>query len=475
MRDIDELLELASYQEIEIPSKIEYRINYTLKNKNQYKNFTFYLKKIFVTIISLIIAIIGSITVYAASVGKLDGIPVIGRLGLKVSEQYNDYKEIQNIKTETFSKTSVELVATLASDYVTIFEFDVKLSDEDKEYLRLGKSVFNKEEYQKNIENYKDKAKKELLRINEYATPTEDEILEKAEEMFNESYGRKIYEEDKKYINTVCLRFNVDKENDSIGVYRTDYPIIIDDEEIWCRNYESAEKISDNEYKIYHTFLLTDEDLKGKTDFTITLKNNILANIAELKEGETPSERFSVVNSPGNERYINIEGDFSAHVSKEKISENSNIIECENKISTNKNVRLEIEYVNLNPIQTIIKLKNTITGIDSNKSYYYESDKHNPIFLNYKITDENGKVLNCQYFETKKTLIRNNGEKEEWAPGDIKDMCYYKNGTFEMIRYIILEKSNSNSLIITPSYKIKKMTDVGMEDVIMDSIEIELN
>ena len=477
MRKIDDLLEKASIQDFALSNELENKINITLRNKREYtNNFKNKIKSIIISIISVLLATIGSLTVYAVNNGgNILGIPVYDLIGIKVSEEYNEYKEKESIKTETYNKTSVELVGSLASDYVTILEFDVKLCEEDKQYLRLGETIFNEEYYKKSIENYaKEEAKRELFRINQYATPTEEEILEKAEELFNEQYGRKIYEEDKKYINSICLRFNNDRAYDKIGLNMSYDPVIIDDEEIRCRNYQTTEKISDNEYKVYHTFLLTDEDLKGKNEFTITLNHNIIANIAELKKGEVPRNKNErILNSPGNERSIDIDGDFVVTVSKEKINNESHIIECDNKVSIYKNITQEIEYVNLNPIQTIIKVKTTITDVDSGKIYYYNDDKHNPVIIQFKISDENGNELKSACFETKKTLIRSNGEKEEWAPGDIQDGSYYKNGDFELIKYIIVEKNNSNSLIITPYYEIQKGMGEGSENVFMDNIEIE--
>lgn len=470
MKDIDEILQIAISNEIKIPSKVEYRIKNTLKNKNQ-KKLRYKVKKILVTIVSILIVFLGSITVYAVSGGKINGVPIMEYLNVKFSNNYNEYKETVNEMKQTYNKTSVELVASLASDYITILEFDVKLSDEDKEYLKLGKSLYDGKAKDQALESLKDRAKRELQ--NNGKEISEDAILERANELY---YSEGIYEdieEQKKYINSICLGFN--KQNASDDLPSTKDYVIIDDEKIWCRNYESVEKITDNEYKIYHMFLLTEDDLKGKTNFNITLKNNIIANKAKIKNGETSRwKNMYLVNTPNNQRLIEIEGDFSVDVSKDKIMENSNIINLENKKSNYKNVTQEIEQININPLQTIIKTKTTITGVDSNKRYFFEDEIQNPLWVEFNVKSGDGKDLTSQSFETKKILIKNNGNVEQWAPGDIKDGSVYKNGTFELTEYIIVENCDTDKLIITPSFPMQRKNDYKDEYNVLESIEIDL-
>lgn len=472
MKDIDEILRIANSNEVEIPSKLEYRIKNTLKNKNQ-KKLKYKMKKILVTIISILIAFLGSITVYAVSNGKIDGVPIMEYLNVKFSNNYNEYKENVNETKQTYNKTSVELVASLASDYITILEFDIKLSDEDREYLKLDKSLYDEKSAEEVFESLKERAKSELQ--NNDKEISEAAILERANEMY---YKNGIYddiEEEKKYINSICLGFN--KKNDSADfddMPSTKNYVIIDGEEIWCRNYEGVEKINDNEYKIYHMFLLTEDDLKGKTNFNITLRNNIIANKAKMRDGETSKwKNMYLVNTPNNQRMIKIDGEFSVDVSKDKIMENSKIIDLENKKSNYKNVTQEIEQININPLQTIIKTKTTITGVDSNKSYYFEDEIQNPLWVDFTIKNGDGEELTSQSFETKKILIKSNGNIEQWAPGDIQGSVY-KNGTFELTEYIIVEKCDTDKIIITPSFPMQRKSDHSDESHILESIEIDL-
>ena len=220
--------------------------------------------------------------------------------------------------------------------------------------------------------------------------------------------------------------------------------------------------------------MLTDDDLKGKNNYNITLKNNIIANKGELKEGEENSS-IALLNTPDNQRRIEIEGEFSVDVSKDKILENSKIIKLVNKKSIYKNVSQEIEEININPLQTIIRAKTTITGIDSNKKYFYNNELQNPLAIDFKVTDNEGRVLTSQSFETKKTLIYSNGKTEEWAPGDIKDLVQYRNATFELKQYIVVEKSNTDKITIYPSFKAQEKGTYDEKCQELDKIEITIN
>ncbi len=141
MKDIENLLENACNKEIKIPNKIEYRINYTLGTLNKNNNFKYYLKNFSTAILSLIIVMITSITVYAAFGGTIQGQNIFEWFGLKFSnESYQKYKEEIN-KTIVKKETSVTLNSTLCDEGFTILEFDVTLSKEDKEYLKIGEKV----------------------------------------------------------------------------------------------------------------------------------------------------------------------------------------------------------------------------------------------------------------------------------------------------------------------------------------------
>lgn len=442
MDSLDKKIKEALKKEIKEPYSYELAIKKALDKKKKY-SLRQLVHKIIITIVSILGVLCGSIGVYAVTGGKIEGVPIMEWIGIKFSNQYIEYKEEVKEQTNTYNKTTVELVSYLASDYITMLEFDVKLSDEDKNYLRLGESLYTEQ----------------VSNTNGYHTS--------------------LVEESKKYINTIQLGFNkervVGKELDSLlDMPSTKDSVYIDGEEIICRNYETVEKVSDNEYKIYHIFLLTDNDLKGKNNFNITLKNNIIANKGELKEGEEKPS-IALLNTPDNQRRIEIEGEFSVDVSKDKILEDSKIIKLVNKKSIYKNVSQEIEEININPLQTIIRAKTIITGIDSNKKYFYNDELQNPLAIDFEVTDNEGRVLTSQSFETKKTLIYSNGKREEWAPGDIKDLVQYRNATFELKQYIVVEKSNTDKITIYPSFKVQEKGTYDEKCQELDKIEITIN
>lgn len=412
---LDEKIKQVLKKEIKEPYSYELAIKRALNKTTNQSHLTHLIQKIIITIVSILGVLCGTIGVYAVTGGKIEGVPIMEWLGIKFSDQYVQYKEEVHKTMITYHETTVELVSSLASDYVTILEFDVKLSNEDKNYLRLGESLYTEELSKQNSEQ------------------------------------SSLVEESKKYINTIQLGFNKEKQDEETSSFldmpQTKDNVYIDGEKIVCRNYETVEKITDNEYKIYHIFLLNDDDLKGKTSFNITLKNNIIANKGELKKGEEAKD-ITLLNTPYNQRVVKINGEFSVDVSKEKTLENSKIVKLENKKSTHKNVSQEIEEININPLQTIIKAKTTITGVNSNQKYFYEDQRQNPLWVEFKITDNERKILKSQSFETKKTLIYSNGKKEQWAPGDIKELVQYRNATFELNQYIIVEKSDTDKLTI---------------------------
>ena len=103
-------------------------------------------KRAITTIVTIIAILAGSITVYAAMGGEIGGKPVIEWLGLKFSDEYENYKiDIENQEIGN-NETKIELVSTVCDDGYTILEFDVKLSKEDKEYLRIGEKVVTEED-----------------------------------------------------------------------------------------------------------------------------------------------------------------------------------------------------------------------------------------------------------------------------------------------------------------------------------------
>ncbi len=486
--DKEEQIIMDLSKDIKIPYSYDIAIRTALKKKRK-PNIILLIRNVIIWLVSVLSILCGSFGVYAATGGEINGIPAFEWLGINFSSSYVDYKQELKETTTTYNKTSVELVGTLASDYVTVLEFDVKLSEEDKEYLRLGKEVYTEQDgidLEERLKQIQEDYQRSIENVDEMHSNTEDkDVAQQMKDDRKDQYGlQKKYAEEsvedfKKYINTLQLGFNKKPMGEKMDLLM-DFPtskdnIILDGEEIWCRNYENVVKIADNEYKVYHVILLTDDDLKGKTNYNITLKNNIIANNAQLKNGE--SEKFegaSLANTPNNARRIDIEGEFSVDVSKDKILADSNIIKLTDKKASYKNVTQEIEEISINPIQTIIRTKTRITGVASNKRYDYEDEMQNPLWVEFKITDGNGKELKSESFETKKILTKEDGTVEEWYPGDIDGMSRYTNGTFELTEYIIVENNNTNKMKITTSFPAPSKEGNGEQYHTLAPIEIDL-
>lgn len=224
MNSIEEILQTCSKQNIEIPQKIQYRIRYTLKNKNKNKKY-YFIKKLITAVASLIVVSIGSIGTYAVCGGKISGKPVIEMLGIKFSDEYENYKVPVKNQEISNNETSISLTETVCDEGFTILEFDIKLGKEDRE------------------------------KIND----------------------------------SIYVSFNNKFVTDETGTYLNalnNYSIIIDGEEKWIRprSAQTATKISDYEYKIYQMYFLTDKELENKKDFTITLTDVVITSESDQTE-----------------------------------------------------------------------------------------------------------------------------------------------------------------------------------------------
>ena len=158
MNNIEDIIKQVSKNDINIPARIESRINYALKNKNT-QSHKHYFRKFITALISILCTLIGSLSVYAAFGGTIDGQPVIQWLGFSFSNNYDDYKENVANQQVSYNETTINLISTVCDEGFTIFEFDVKVSDEDKEYLRLDKNVVTQEDMEEIRKGYEDGSK----------------------------------------------------------------------------------------------------------------------------------------------------------------------------------------------------------------------------------------------------------------------------------------------------------------------------
>lgn len=450
MRDIEELLELSSKQDVKIPLKIEYRIQNTLKHKHkkQWKN---YIKKFVTIMASIMVVFVGSISVYAAFGGTIGGKPVLEWIGIRFSDEYENYKVNVEGQEVAYNETKIDLVSTVCDEGFTVLEFDVKLSKQDKEYLRLGESIITEEDIQ--------------------------QAKEIDEEQFNETGKTPAYNhlmEAKDTMNTVALIF-FGQEQEEYGktVYNPErtYNVIIDGEKMWTKTTQTVTKISDYEYKVYQLFLLTDDELEGKENFRISLNRVVLGNTGEKKKTESGMQ---TINTANNARYINIGGEFEVEVSKEKALQNTNVIYPENAEVTYKKMTQKIEEVKVTPLQIIAKVSTTINDVSLQSLSSSWNEDHIGL-IDFKVYDNNNQELSSCQYETKRVITYENGKTEEWATGDIGTFKDFENATMYLTEYVIIEKKeNMDSIKVVPVER-KITIDHGEEKNTLGEMQVDIH
>lgn len=486
----NELKEIKASENLK--HKVHNEIVYTLKTKNG----THHFRRIITVIISAIFTIIGSFGVYAATGGKIEGIPATDWLGIKFSDKYVDYKQPVENQIIAFEDTSVELTSTVCNEGITILEFNLKLSEEDYKKLRLGENIIT-DEYLKLQEENKAKLKDKIISNLKYEKYEEErlkgnyildfESIVIPEEEIDAKYKEKLDEieeniQERKnttFMPALSLNYNqkggtwnYDKFNPDMGWYASIY---IDDVPYYVRNMQKVEKISDYEYKIYTMYTLTDDVLEGKEEFKITLKNNKLVNLvnwlswARSWRSECQwfaSERDSEMMKTPTVTVIDLPGEFEVNVSKDSILKDSIVIENPNIKSEFRNITQTVEKVVVSPIQTIVKINHSATQQSSNafgSIYYGRPDiEHLPLTREYKVYDANGKELSCFPTCNKNTLIYSNGVREDYDPHDIPNKKY-SNATWETIEYLLIENTDTDYIKIVPVETVHNPVD-GVEN-----------
>lgn len=380
-----------------------------LNQNNKVKRYSF-IKKTITIAASLVIIIVGTVGVYAVCGGTINGKPVIEWLGIRFSENYEEYKvDVQNEEISN-NETSISLVGTVCDEGFTILEFDVRLSNDIKEKLKIGEPVLT-EEYM-NI------------------PPEEISLTEEEKNLIIEEYSEQL-------IDSIYISFNNELITDETGTRldnQNNYTVIIDGKEHWIRprSAQVATKISDNEYKVYQLYFLTDEELGDKKEFNITLNNPVI------------TANYTQFNS--EEIYIPIDGQFNASVSKEKAIQNTDIFIPNCEEIKHKNMISKVDKVINTPLQTIVKVSYTYNNINLKTLTDEKNDNYIDI-LEYNAYDENGNEFGTFAYETKRKIIYENGKSEEWEPGDIATSKNFNNAKMERTEYIIIEKKENNSKV----------------------------
>ena len=294
--------------------------------------------------------------VYAALGGTIAGKPALEWLGISFSDDYIEYVEpVENQRLEKDGNV-VELQSTITNEGFVVLQFAITLSDEEKQF---------------------------------------------ADETCGLEY----------------LSFN-DKENELAGA---NYNLIIDGTKYWVRgasNQEIKEIRTNKEYVVNQLWFLSDNDLNGKEEFTITL-NDVMLNVGE--------------------KLIKMDGSFEVEVSKQKALENTTTIVDNDSTLNYKQMAKTMEKVLMTPMQTVIKLSTKYEDV-TEKSLTYLLDENYIGYMSYKVYDQNGKELTEYDLETKVEATYLDGTIKEFEPGD--DIEYANIKTLSIDEYIVTEKNN---------------------------------
>ena len=499
MEVLDKKIKMALSKEIEEPYTYERAIKKALyKNKNY--GIKHYIKKVIIIIASILSTLVGTFSVYAATGGKIGGMPAFDWIGLKFSEQYVEYKQPVENQILAFENTSVELVSTLCNEGLTILEFDVKLSEEDYKKLKIDESVIT-DEFLQQMEEMKKKTKDEIIgelqqdvieeeiqKGNYQITPTDEQINKKYEERIkniDKSIGER-----KNTLFTIALTlnndqkggtYNYDKFNPNTDWYANLY---IDDTPYYVTSMQKLEKINKYEYKVYNFYLISDDILKNKNDFKITLKNNKIVNMANWKvrmlsekgleentknlsdnwfgnvnikimENESETMKIPSIST------IDLPGEFEVNVSKNDILKDSKVIENPDIKSEFRNITQKVEKVVASPVQTVVQVKHYASQQSSNtfaNRYSNPEIEHLPITNRYKVYDSDGRELSCLALSNKNTLIYSDGTREDYDKHDIPNKKY-SNATWETVEYLLIENTTSEYIKIVPVETIRNPVD----------------
>lgn len=430
-----------------------------IKNDDFFNNYQYKDKKInpikiaanFVLVILTSIAIcIGGLSVYATFGGKISGKPVFEWFKVSFSDEYENYRnEVHGETIQGPNESSIDLVSTVCDEGFVILEFDVKLSAEDKEYLKIGNSVLT-EEYLKATDDEDSRTLEE-----DYDKETHQFSVQTTKELIKKMLGDKIIED------KICVGCNLQPgtfKDSKIIQKKYNKNVIIDGEYIYVQlSPQSVKKISEYEYKLYQMYFLTDKELGDKTEFTITMKDFIITT-TQMEYGDTDT-------------CLRLDGQFDIKLSKEKALENSRKIEVSNEeiVYKDKELTQKIESTVVTPLQTIVKVHSTYEHIDYSQLTDSTSEEHIGI-REYKVFNESGNEINSYSFETKRMITYADGKEEEWGSDQIEPTRIpFKDATLEIIDYILIENEDNSKIKILSQERnglingIKKVvyTDIG--------------
>lgn len=328
---------------------------------------------------------------------------------IKFTDDYRYYTtEINEVIAKSDTGTEVTLCSTNYDGAFTVFELNVRFSQEDKEYFKLGERTFTDEEVE--------------------ANPSLNKELRNGFEIILFNDGNK---------------FVLDNET-----------FYIDDS-----NRQTIEKIDDYNYKVYYYIFIPDEIIDDKASFTISINDFRIIKSYDRNTIDVNSDNSSIVVGKSEDLYkiIDMHGEYDCYFLN-KPNENSKIyyykfddIVFENRVQT-------LEYVKVTPMQTIIKIKSVINNITNFEPNIPITEIDNPELISfsiYNVYDEEGKKLDSSTILEEKVIEFEDGHKEYYTKTQIGPEWNQSNPfnqTMTMIDYVIVSNNDySKELIIHPT------------------------
>lgn len=457
--DIDKILKDSVQNDIEVPNKIHARVKYSLRNKKS-KRKTNLFRKILTAMASLLTFLLGSISVYAVFGGTIAGKPVADFFGIKFSEKYDEYVVPIENQQIAYDETKIDLVSSMCDKGFTVLKFKVYLSEKDREYLRLDENVFTEDELQKKLESNNksiEESKNNWARMRKYNSKYTDEYVNQKIERFANILNHD-YENEKASVNTVFLALNI-KNYDY-----TNRLVIIDDKEIYVSfSTQTVKKISDYEYDISQIYFLTDKELGDKVEFKMDFKDMALTNQTDMSKIPYLDNEMGVASTtPNNSRKIELDGTFSAILSKEKALEDSREIKVDDKTINYERLSAKINQVTVTPMQVIIELDVNLNNISMQTLSGYGRMSENSVeYRGMNIYDKDGKKIDCGGREIKRVIQYSDGTIEEWAPGDIGTYKDFKNAKLQLTEYVYFPTNdNLDNLKLVPKVMQPKYDEI---------------
>lgn len=408
-----------------------------------------------VIIVSIIISGIG----YAAYtlVSKKTLKPISSLIGFsdnfnKYTEKYNEIVEENVAEVKPFDKTEIKLISSMCSEGFIVLEFEVDLTKEDREYLRLDMPVMTEKDW----ENY----------ANKMEGLTEEEKIKKIEEDKKKSEG--LYNS-LRIIPNATKRENYDG---SLTYESNSYKAIIDGKEFFYKGvHSSTNKLNDYKYQVFLMYFFTEEQLNNKTEFMMTLDNIILTNGVDVSKVLTAKDGV-IVTGGDNEKFVETDEKFNVALSKEKVLEDTVIIENLNQTTTYKKMTKKVDKVTVTPIQTVIKIDTEIMDV-SLQSLSSKRNKDYIGIVSFIVCDQNGNEINNYRKETKRAITYSNGNVEEWAPGDIGAYYSFYNAKMNLEEYLVIETIEDIDKIVIKPY-VTEVSSWNEDRIYLDEMIINI-